>query len=86
MLIDTYVKCGTRQLDVQAQSSRKRSWLNKDVYSQDLGGIFNTTMFNMIIEKRSINREVARVPDTLMLKVRLTGRISSKRQGMNLSC
>lgn len=46
-----------RQLDIQTQSSRKRSRLNKCVYIylHQVDGIFHTIGLNMIMEKESIN-------------------------------
>lgn len=44
-----------RQLDIQTQSSRKRSRLNIYIYLHQVDGIFHTIGLNIIMEKESIN-------------------------------
>ena len=45
-----------RQLAIQVQSSRKRSRLNKYIYSQHIHGFLNATGLNMIMEKGNKRR------------------------------
>lgn len=67
------------------QSSRKRWRLNKYIYLQHVVGIFNTPGLNTNMEEGSINGEEARVQGTRKLKVSLTRKNPTIRDGESIS-